>query len=218
MRFAWNLSPSDNSMQGIPFITELVGAIPHRLQLAGGWIDQPFVSRYNTNPPGSMSHPKTSETVKDKTGKILFLCTGNYYRSRFAENVFNFEAEKTGLKWHADSRGLNLNLLPPNFQNISPYTAQALKARNIPFDINQRRPLWLREEDLIHSDRVIALDKTEHHPILKKNFPAWVDRVEYWSIHGSNFNIEHFTSLLQMFHPHKMPVNQMFFNARLNPQ
>jgi len=41
-------------MQGIPFITELVGAIPHRLQLAGGWIDQPFVSRYNTNPPGSM--------------------------------------------------------------------------------------------------------------------------------------------------------------------
>jgi len=130
-----------------------------------------------------MSHPKTSETVKDKTGKILFLCTGNYYRSRFAENVFNFEAEKTGLKWHADSRGLNLNLLPPNFQNISPYTAQALKARNIPFDINQRRPLWLREEDLIHSDRVIALDKTEHHPILKKNFPAWVDRVEYWSIH-----------------------------------
>jgi hypothetical protein len=31
-----------------------LGAIPHRLQLAGGWIDQPFVSRHNPKPPGSM--------------------------------------------------------------------------------------------------------------------------------------------------------------------
>jgi hypothetical protein len=28
--------------------------IPNRLQLAGGWIDQPFVSRHNPRPPGSM--------------------------------------------------------------------------------------------------------------------------------------------------------------------
>jgi hypothetical protein len=31
-----------------------LGVIPHRLQLAGGWIDQPFVSRHNPKPPGSM--------------------------------------------------------------------------------------------------------------------------------------------------------------------
>ena len=31
-----------------------LGAIPNRLQLAGGWIDQPFVSRHNPRPPGSM--------------------------------------------------------------------------------------------------------------------------------------------------------------------
>jgi hypothetical protein len=35
-------------------IRRLVGSIPHRLQLAGGWIDQPFVSRRNPAPPGSM--------------------------------------------------------------------------------------------------------------------------------------------------------------------
>jgi len=28
--------------------------IPHRMALAGGWIDQPFVSRHNASPPGSM--------------------------------------------------------------------------------------------------------------------------------------------------------------------
>lgn len=31
-----------------------VGEVPRRLQLAGGWIDQPFVSRHNPAPPGSM--------------------------------------------------------------------------------------------------------------------------------------------------------------------
>jgi hypothetical protein len=35
-------------------ITGIVGRIPYRLALAGGWIDQPFVSRHNPAPPGSM--------------------------------------------------------------------------------------------------------------------------------------------------------------------
>ena len=35
-------------------ITDVIGAIPYRMALAGGWIDQPFVSRYDPNPPGSM--------------------------------------------------------------------------------------------------------------------------------------------------------------------
>jgi len=32
----------------------LVGAMPYRMALAGGWIDQPFVSQLNPEPPGSM--------------------------------------------------------------------------------------------------------------------------------------------------------------------
>ena len=35
-------------------VAKLLGAIPNRLQLAGGWIDQPFISRHNPKPPGSM--------------------------------------------------------------------------------------------------------------------------------------------------------------------
>ncbi|HLE53263.1 MAG TPA: hypothetical protein VI755_14450 [Anaerolineales bacterium] len=35
-------------------ITDIIGTIPYRLALAGGWIDQPFVSRLNPSPPGSM--------------------------------------------------------------------------------------------------------------------------------------------------------------------
>jgi hypothetical protein len=41
-------------MKKLPFVTEVIGAIPNRLQLAGGWIDQPFISRLNPKPPGSM--------------------------------------------------------------------------------------------------------------------------------------------------------------------
>lgn len=40
--------------QNTPFVTEAIGAIPNRLQLAGGWIDQPLISRLNPQPPGSM--------------------------------------------------------------------------------------------------------------------------------------------------------------------
>jgi hypothetical protein len=37
-----------------PFVAEVFGAIPNRLQLAGGWIDQPFVSKLNPQAPGAM--------------------------------------------------------------------------------------------------------------------------------------------------------------------
>ena len=38
-----------------PFrLTDAIGDFPYRLQLAGGWIDQPFVSRLHPAPPGSM--------------------------------------------------------------------------------------------------------------------------------------------------------------------
>lgn len=33
---------------------EAIGELPYRLALAGGWIDQPFVSQHNPCPPGSM--------------------------------------------------------------------------------------------------------------------------------------------------------------------
>jgi hypothetical protein len=35
-------------------LANVIGRIPYRLALAGGWIDQPFVSRLNPKPPGSM--------------------------------------------------------------------------------------------------------------------------------------------------------------------
>ncbi len=36
-------------------VSETIGGIPYRLALSGGWIDQPFVSRLDPEPPGSMT-------------------------------------------------------------------------------------------------------------------------------------------------------------------
>lgn len=35
-------------------LTDVIGEIPYRMALAGGWIDQPFVSQHHPAPPGSM--------------------------------------------------------------------------------------------------------------------------------------------------------------------
>lgn len=37
-----------------PALTDVIGKIPYRMAFAGGWIDQPFVSAHNPEPPGSM--------------------------------------------------------------------------------------------------------------------------------------------------------------------
>lgn len=41
-------------MKNASKLDRLLGVIPNRLQLAGGWIDQPFVSKHDPKPPGSM--------------------------------------------------------------------------------------------------------------------------------------------------------------------
>lgn len=53
-----------------PHVRSQIGALPYRLQLAGGWIDQPFVSTRNPRPPGSMVVVSLEPTVRymDRAG------------------------------------------------------------------------------------------------------------------------------------------------------
>ena len=43
---------------------DVLGNIPYRMAFAGGWIDQPFISRMNPNPPGSMVVVSIHPTVR----------------------------------------------------------------------------------------------------------------------------------------------------------
>lgn len=47
-----------------PGLRGVIGALPYRLQMAGGWIDQPFVSKHNPEPPGSMVVVSLEPTVR----------------------------------------------------------------------------------------------------------------------------------------------------------
>jgi len=47
-----------------PSLLGTIGSLPYRLQLAGGWIDQPFVSVHDPEPPGSMVVVSLQPTVR----------------------------------------------------------------------------------------------------------------------------------------------------------
>jgi len=115
--------------------------------------------------------------------KILFLCTGNYYRSRFAEHLFNALAEKQGLEWRAFSRGLAVERGRKNVGPISRYTLAALGDRGIILSDDERSPQSLTEGDLTTADRAIALDESEHRPLMAERFSQWQDNIEYWLVH-----------------------------------
>jgi protein-tyrosine phosphatase len=113
--------------------------------------------------------------------RVLFLCTGNYYRSRFAEIYFNWHVKQRGLDWTADSRGLGLDEF--NNGHISSHTIASLKARGIESDTCERLPLPVTEADLAAAHRIIAVKEHEHRPMVEAKFPAWRDRIEYWHVH-----------------------------------
>lgn len=114
--------------------------------------------------------------------QILFICTGNYYRSRFAEAVFNHTAEERGLAWRAFSRGLATHLVDGS-GDLSIYTRFALGARNIPLRHTGVRPVQVALSDLERATLIFALKEAEHRPLMKQLFPAWENRVEYWQVH-----------------------------------
>ncbi len=114
---------------------------------------------------------------------VLFLCTGNYYRSRHAEVVFDHHAKAAGLPWRAASRGLAIEWGVNNHGPMSRATAARLKALGIPHEMYVRMPQAVTEADFAAAHLVVALKEAEHRPLMSERFPHLVDRVEYWSVH-----------------------------------
>jgi len=116
---------------------------------------------------------------------ILFLCTGNYFRSRFSEELFNHWAARMNLAWHAESRGLMEDMSSLRQQNvgrISPHTLDALQMRGIMPRGADRWPRSVTRAELEYAHRTIALKQEEHRPMMLRRFPELVDRIEYWSV------------------------------------
>jgi predicted translation initiation factor SUI1 len=121
--------------------------------------------------------------AQSKQKCVLFLCTGNYYRSRFAEVLFNSIAEKMGLPWRASSRGLALERGASNVGPMAISALAALHARGIRVgDAGARFPAQATASDFESADRVVALKQAEHQPLLRERFPPWDEKVECWHV------------------------------------
>lgn len=119
--------------------------------------------------------------------QILFICSGNYYRSRLAEILFNHEARTAGVACEAQSRGL---LRVGEIKGLSPYAVRYLKERELEtLAENPRDPLTLDVEDLTDANLVIVLNRSEHQPMIEQKFASLAKalqkagRLRYWNVY-----------------------------------
>jgi protein-tyrosine phosphatase len=133
--------------------------------------------RWIRSPPHCVPH---DFKVCQQVAKIvLFICTGNFYRSRFAEAVFNYHASKEDLPWKAISRGLAIHWATGP---LSPFTAGALAVRRIPLHHTGPDRMQLTEDDLKSADLRVVMDRREHFAMMMEHFPLWSTQVEYWDV------------------------------------
>ena len=133
------------------------------------------VTRPQTEAASFVSESKIVKT-------LLFLCTGNYYRSRYAEESFNHRAARGGLGWRAQSRGLAIERGSGNIGPLSPFALEALKERGLLAQSTRRSPQQCTTIDLEAASHIVALDESEHRPLMLERFPRWESRIEYWQV------------------------------------
>jgi protein-tyrosine phosphatase len=120
------------------------------------------------------------------TPRLLFVCTGNYYRSRFAEELWRHHEGAVPSGWLADSGGLSFAGSGGNVGPMSPHALDGLLARRVQLAHPLRMPRLVNEVDFAGASHVVAMSRSEHRPMIASLFPAWVDRVEYWDVEDTD--------------------------------
>jgi protein-tyrosine phosphatase len=113
---------------------------------------------------------------------ILFLCTGNYYRSRFAEEFFNHRAAAADLAWRASSRALAIERGVNNVGAFSPLALAALAAHGIEARGRERMPAACAPADFETADLIVALSESEHRSLMRERYARWEAETAYWQV------------------------------------
>ena len=169
-----------------PNITDVIGHFPYRMAFAGGWIDQPFVSRLHPTPPGSMVVVGLEPTVRfmDRSGMAtgtrkvaLKLWGGTLPRRDPAKLVRElYEAENKGSAEPSGSQDMigliypGVNRLDYDFGCEGGYFPRHIESTNDPAIAR-----WL--ERVIHMIPV-APRPDGYNPLGIKNLdPEWIRRL-----------------------------------------
>jgi protein-tyrosine phosphatase len=115
---------------------------------------------------------------------VLFLCTGNYYRGRLADELFNHRARQVNADWRAFSRALAIERgADENIGPISEYARKALSDFGVPICDPIRPPIACTTEDFERADLIVAMKEAEHRLLLRERHKVWEERVIYWHVH-----------------------------------
>jgi len=169
-----------------PFIADAIGSIPNRLQLAGGWIDQPFVSKLNPKPPGSMVVVSLEPTfrVMDRAGCAsgTRAIATNLWKGKLPKRPLDklvrelYAAENEGKAEPSGSQDM-IGLVYPGVSRLD-YDFNfegGIFPRHIESLNNRRVARWL--EKVLH---VLPVEPRPdgYHPLGEKNLdPKWIARL-----------------------------------------
>jgi hypothetical protein len=173
-------------LDSTPTLRSVIGRIPYRLALAGGWIDQPFVSRLNPKPPGSMVVVAVEPTLRfmDRSG----IATGTrevatrLWRGRLPNRPPEllvrelYEAENRGKAEPSGSQDM-IGLIYPGINRLD-YDFPAnggVFPSHIESLTNGRVSHWL--EKVLHT-LPVAPRPEGYNPLGEKNLdPKWISRL-----------------------------------------
>jgi hypothetical protein len=167
-------------------LTSLISKIPYRMAFAGGWIDQPFVSKLNPNPPGSMV-----VVGLEPTFRYMDRCGMATSTREVARKLWNgklpegdprkltrelYEAENKGKAEPSGSQDMagliypGVNRLDYDFKHQGGYFPVHIESNHDP-----EVARWL--EDVIHMVP-IAQRPCGYNPLGEKNLdPKWIRRL-----------------------------------------
>ena len=117
--------------------------------------------------------------------RVLFLCTGNYFRSRFSQALLQqlIEINQATGGLQVDSAGLKVDPSSGNVGPMAPEAISALQDRGVTIDpASLASPKQVTEADLDAADVVVAVDEAAHRPMVQQQFTAWENRIRYWMV------------------------------------
>lgn len=170
----------------VPDITNVIGKIPYRMALAGGWIDQPFVSCWNPTPPGSMVVVALEPTFRfmDRCGmgtstrRVALQRWGNELPQRDPASLVRelYEAENQGRPEPSGSQDMagliypGINRLDYDYAYEGGFFPAHVESCNAP-DVAQ----WL---ETIFSVLPVVPRPIGYNPLETKNLdPLWIQRL-----------------------------------------
>ncbi len=167
-------------------ITDVIGQIPYRMAFAGGWSDQPFVSKLTPSPPGSMVVVALEPTFRfmDRCGMgtstrkaAMLLWCGKLPKKDPAQLVRELYAEENRGRPEPSGSQDMAGLIYPGVNRLD--YDHACEGGYFPVHVESNNDVdvacWL--EDVIHMVP-IAQRPPGYNPLDQKNLdPGWIERL-----------------------------------------